>query len=253
MNRIELSKQKFAELFGNVDTSAFETDPDFSDILNRFIFGEVFYHGTLDDKQRELITLVVLTTNQTLDQLRGHVGAALNVGLSPVEIKEAIYQCAPYIGFPKTLNALSHVNDVLKEKNISLPLESQKKAEEDERFDKGLNVQVSIFGDMIKQMSKNAPEDQRHINEYLSAFCFGDIYTRSGLDLKTRELLVLCIISALGGCEGQVKGHVRGNLNVGNNKEVIISALTQCIPYMGFPRTLNALNCVREVVLEKEE
>lgn len=252
MNRIELSKQKITELFGDADSSALPTDPDFFDILNLFIYGEVFYQGNLNDKQRELITLVVLTTNQTLPQLRGHVGAALNVGLTPVEIKEAIYQCAPYIGFPKTLNALSQVNDVFKEKNISLPLESQKQVEENERFDEGLKVQVSIYGDIINQMSKNAPDNQKHINKYLSAFCFGDIYTRSGLDLKTRELLTLCIISALGGCESQVKGHVRGNLNVGNDKELMISAITQCLPYIGFPRTLNALNCVNEIIPEKE-
>lgn len=185
MNRIERSKQKYAELLGNTDFSVLGTDPDFLDILNRFIFGDVFYHGSLNDKQRELITLVVLTTNHTLTQLRVHVGVALNVGLTPVEIKEAIYQCAPYIGFPKTLDALNQVNEVFTEKNISLPLESQKQVEENERFEKGLEIQVAIFSDMIRQRQQNPPENQKHIQEYLSAFCFGEIYYRSGLDIKT--------------------------------------------------------------------
>ncbi len=214
--------------------------------MDHFVYGDVYSHGSLNDKQRELITLVVLATNQTLLQLRDHVGAALNVGLTPVEIKEAIYQCAPYIGFPKTLNALTQANDVFTEKNIGLPLVSQKQVNEDDRFEKGLGIQVAIFGDMIRQMQQNAPENQKHIQEYLSAFCFGDIYSRSGLDIKTRELLTLCILSALGGCENQLKGHVQGNLNVGNDKELMIDAITQCMPYMGFPRTLNALSCVNE-------
>ena len=222
MNRIELSNQKLAELYSDGGSPLIATDPDFLEILNRFVFGEVFYQGCLNDRQRELITLVVLATNQTLPQLRAHVGVALKVGLTPVEIKEALYHCAPYIGFPKTLNALNQANEVFKEKKIALPMESQKQTEENERFDKGLEVQVAIFGDFIKQMSKNTPENQKHINNYLSAFCFGDIYTRSGLDLKTRELLTLCIVSALGGCESQVKGHVRGNINVGNDKELLI-------------------------------
>jgi 4-carboxymuconolactone decarboxylase len=247
MDRIELSKQKYAELFGNADFSAFATDPDFINILNRFIFGEVAYHGGLNNKQRELITLVVLATNQTLPQFRVHVGVALNVGLTPVEIKEAIYQCAPYLGFPKTLNALYQANDVFKEKNIALPLESQRQVEENERFDEGLKVQVSIFGDIIHQMSKNAPENQKHIYEYLSAFCFGDIYTRSGLDLKTREMLTLCIIATLGGCESQLRTHVQGNASVGNDKETLIAAITQCLPYI---RTLNALTCINEMIPE---
>ena len=67
------------------------------------------------------------------------------------------------------------------------------------------------------------------------------------LDLKTRELLTLCIISALGGCESQVKSHVQGNLSVGNSKQTLVDAMTQCLPYMGFPRTLNALACINQV------
>ncbi len=246
MDRIERSQQKYADLFGKTVPSAYATDPEFQDILSRFIFGEVFYQGRLTNQERELITLVVLTTNQTLPQLRAHVGAALNAGLTPVEIKEAIYQCAPYLGFPKTLNALAQANEVFTERNIALPVPSQKQVNESDRLEKGLQLQVSIFGDVIHQMRQNAPEEQKHIQDYLSAFCFGDMYTRSGLDIKTRELLTLCILSALGGCENQVKAHVQGNLNVGNDKVRMIEAITQCLPYMGFPRALNALSCVNE-------
>ncbi|MED4758872.1 MULTISPECIES: carboxymuconolactone decarboxylase family protein [Priestia] len=250
MKRIEKSKEKFRQLFGDGVPATYTTDPDFQDILSHFIFGEVFYQGNLDDKQRELITLVVLATNQTLPQLKAHVNAALNIGLTPVEIKEAVYHCAPYIGFPKTLNAINEVNEVFKAKNIALPIESQKTVDEDNRFQKGLAAQVEIFGDVIKQMQESAPSNQKHMQEYLSAFCFGDFYTRGGLDLKTRELLTFCIISALGGAEGQVKAHVQGNKNVGNDKETLITAITHCLPYMGFPRTLNALACVNEIIPE---
>ncbi|MGG3693724.1 carboxymuconolactone decarboxylase family protein [Heyndrickxia ginsengihumi] len=250
MDRVEKSNEKYKQLFGDGVPNAYATDPDFQDILSRFIFGEVFYQGNLDDKQRELITLVVLTANQTLPQFKAHVGAALNVGVTPVEIKEAIYQCAPYIGFPKTLNAINEANEVFKAKNIELPIESQKQVDEDNRFDKGLATQVEIFGDVISKMQESAPANQKHIQEYLSAFCFGDFYTRGGLDLKTRELLTLCIVSSLGGCEGQVKSHVLGNKNVGNDKETLITAITHCLPYMGFPRTLNALACVNEMIPE---
>lgn len=252
MNRVELSEKKFRELFGEHKGPLTETDPDIQEMLNRIIFGEVFYRGNLTDKMRELITLVVLTTNQNLEQLKAHVGAALNIGVSPVEIKEAVYQCVPYLGFPKTLNAIKQTNEVFKEKNIPLPVESQKQVAEDNRFEKGLKVQKSIFGDVIDQMHKNAPDNQKHIQNYLSAFCFGDIYTRSGLDLKIRELLTLCILSTLGGCESQVKSHVFGNLSAGNDKNTLLEAVTQCLPYMGFPRTLNAIACINEVIPENK-
>jgi 4-carboxymuconolactone decarboxylase len=70
------------------------------------------------------------------------------------------------------------------------------------------------------------------------------------MDLKTRELLTLCIVSSIGGCESQVKAHVQGNKNVGNNKETMITAITHCLPYMGFPRALNALACINEIIPE---
>ena len=250
MDRIEKSRQKFKQLFGDEAGSLQNTDPDFQDNLSHFIFGEVFYQGNLSDKMRELITLVVLASNQTLPQLKVHVSAELNVGVTPVEIKEAVYQCAPYIGFPKTLNAINEVNEVFKAKNIVLPIESQKTVDEENRLEKGLAVQVKIFGDVINKMRENAPAEQEHIQDYLSAFCFGDFYTRDGLDLKTREILTLSIVSCIGGAESQVKAHVQGNKNVGNDKQTLIAAITHCIPYMGFPRALNALACVNEIIPE---
>ncbi len=252
MDRVERSEKKFKELFGDVKSPAEAIDPDFQEILNRFIFGEVFAQGNLADKVRELITLVVLTTNQNLDQVSAHVFAALNAGASPVEIKEALYQCAPYIGFPGTLNAINRANGIFEKAGIPLPVGSQKQVTEETRFDEGLKVQKQIFGDIIDQMHKSASDNLKHIQNYLSAYCFGDIYTRSGLDLQTRELLTLCILISLGGCESQVKSHIFGNTRVGNSRETLISAITQCMPYIGFPRTLNALTALGEVLPEKD-
>ena len=81
------------------------------EILQRNIFGDVFYTGNLNNGERELITVAALATMQTLPQLKAHVGAALNVGNSPLAIRETIYQCAPFIGFPRTLNAIGVFND----------------------------------------------------------------------------------------------------------------------------------------------
>jgi 4-carboxymuconolactone decarboxylase len=112
MDRIDRSEQKRAELSGSSDSQDLAADPDLADILNRFVFGEVYEQGHLTDRQRELFMLVVLATNQTLSQLRLHVGAAVHVGLSQVEGKEALYQCTPYIGFPKALDDLDQANIV---------------------------------------------------------------------------------------------------------------------------------------------
>jgi 4-carboxymuconolactone decarboxylase len=99
-------------------------------------------------------------------------------------------------------------------------------------------------------MYEKSPANQIHIQKYLSANCFGDYYTRKGLDIKTRELLTLSMLIALGGTEPQIKGHIQGNMNVGNDKETLLSVMTQLLPYVGYPRTLNALRCLNEVIPE---
>ncbi len=247
MDRAERSEIKIEELFGDLDDSLAATDPDFFEIQKRFIFGDVAYQGDLSDKMRELITLAVLTTSQTLDPLTIHVRAALKIGVSAIEIKEAVYQCIPYIGFPKTAKSLEQINNVFEEQGVQLPVQSQKRVTEETRFAKGLHVQKSIFGDIIDQMHQHAPASLKHIQNDLSAFCFGDIYTRGGLDLRTREILTLCVLITLGGCENQVKAHINGNLSVGNSKDTLINVISQCVPYIGFPRTLNALTCLNEI------
>jgi 4-carboxymuconolactone decarboxylase len=95
-------------------------------------------------------------------------------------------------------------------------------------------------------MRAAAPKDQRHIQDFLASNCFGDYYTRGGLDLKTRELLTLCMLAALGGCEAQLSGHVAGNLAVGNDRAILVSAITQLLPFIGYPRALNALRVINE-------
>ena len=115
------------------------------------------------------------------------------------------------------------------------------------RYTKGLAAQKAIFGDIIERMRQKSPSDQLHIQDFLVANCFGDYYTRSGLDLKTRELLTFAMLISLGGCEPQVKGHVTGNILLGNDRARLIDVTTQLLPYIGYPRTLNALRVIDEV------
>src|SRR5215467_9274050 len=98
MNRIERSKETYEKLFKQVQSVSGSDDPELMTILQRFIFGEVFFAGNLSDTTRELITITALATNQTLPQLRAHTNAALNIGVKPIEIREIVYQLAPFIG-----------------------------------------------------------------------------------------------------------------------------------------------------------
>ena len=240
------ANEKYRELLKR-DFAISKEDEDLQNIFNNFVYGEVYNHGSLEPKLRELITLVSLTASQGQGMIAEHVEAALNVGANAIEIKEALYQCAPYVGFPRVFSALEEANKVFKDKNIKLPLPSQATVSEETRFEKGLEIQTNTFGQGILDAIRNAPENQKHIRNYLSAMCFGDFYTREGLDMKTRELLTFIMIISLGGQEAQATGHARGNLSVGNDKDTLIEAVTQCIPYIGYPRVLNAISIINNV------
>ena len=197
MNRTDLATKKYEELFASKRTLS-PTDPELMNILQDFIFGEVFYIGNIDDKTRELITVVSLVTMQTLPQLKAHINAALNVGNKPIEVREAIYQCAPFIGFPKTLNAISVFNEVMSERGIKLPLNDMATITEESRYAKGAEIQKSIYGDEVKQAMQKLPKEYKDVvPDVLTTFCFGDFYTRGGLDIKQRELLSLVTLVAL--------------------------------------------------------
>lgn len=247
-DRIERCAETFGRLFGRAPAGEEGTDPEFMKILQRFIFGEVCYTGELSDAMRELVTVTVLTVNQTLPQLTSHVRAAMRVGCTPVEIREAVYQCAPFIGFPKTLNAIAAMNDAFTAAGVSLPLPAQGTVADADRYEAGLAVQAPIYGTEIKERYADLPPVYAEaIPRFLTAFGFGDFATRSGLDGARRELLTLVLLAALGGAEVQVKAHAIGAEKAGNSRETILAALVHAMPYMGIPRLFNALNAVRSV------
>lgn len=253
MDRLQFKKEKMQTFFGNTEFKSALTDPEFSEITHNFLYGDIYAYGNLTDKQRAMIMLVTLTVNQTLDLLEAYTNVALKSELSPIEIKEAVYQCAPYIGFTRVVLALRKINGVFEKNDITLPLEWQRTTDEGTRYAEGYHKREQIFGaEATKKGVENAPGELAHIQEYLCSYCFGDFYTRNGLDLKTRELLTFCMLAALGGCEAQLKSHINGNLNVGNTKEDLVVAVTQCLPHIGFPRTLNAIACIREVVEKRQ-
>lgn len=253
MNRIERSKETYEKLFQQVQSVSSSDDPELMTILQRFIFGEVFYTGNLSDTTRELITITALATNQTLPQLRAHTNAALNIGVKPIEIREVIYQLAPFIGYPKVLNALDTINSVFKDRGIKLPLENQATVTDSERFDKGKAIQTPIYGEGMKQNMKDLPgEFAEAVPRMLTESCFGDFYTRNGLDLKTRELMTFCALTTLGGADKQMGSHATGNMKVGNDKETLFSALIQLYPYIGFPRIANAIYAIKDAKIETD-
>lgn len=245
----EQAQKNHDELFpGHVSTLKV-TDPELIEYFDNFAFDEVLRYGTLDTRTRLMVQLAALIACQALSEYRVMLGAALTAGVTPVEVKEIVYQAVPYMGMGKVFDFLHTTNDVLTERGVALPLPGQSTTTPDSRAEKGLAVQKAIVGaDQVDAMYTNAPADELHLQRYLSANCFGDHYTRTGIDISTRELLTFAMLISMGGCEPQAKGHVAANLNVGNDRQTLLSVVTQLLPYIGYPRTLTAVRLIDEVI-----
>lgn len=248
MSRTQKANETFEKWFGGGTFTNGYTDAEFESIAKNFLCGDALEHGALSDKQRAIVILTTLTASGTYEVLEKYASAALRAGASANEIRETLIQCAPYVGLERVNLSLKEAYAAFEKAGVSETVTEQATVDDDTRFEKGLAVQQEIFGaDNINNMRASAPQELKHIQDYLSAYCFGDFYTRKTLDLKMRELITFCAICSLGGCEPQAKAHAAANISVGNTREMLIDAITQCLPFIGFPRTLNAISCIDSV------
>lgn len=235
------------DLFENF-TKFEKNDPEFYSLFKDFAFGEVYEYSDLAQKESILVTLASLLACQSPKAFKKILMSALDKDITPIEVKELVYQSVPYVGFGRAHNFFGVVTKVFDKKGIDYPLPSQSNTNSQNRHKKGREIQERYFGaEMIQMMNENTPDDQKHFNRFLEGFCFGDFYTRDGLNDRQRELITFVFLASLGGCENQLMGHIHGNLNVGNTKDDLISTITVIMPYIGFPRTLNALDIVNKI------
>ena len=246
MSITEASKKYHERMFPGYHSKFLETDPEFIERFDNFAFDEVVNSDDLDDRTRMMAILATLIGSQSINEYKAMLPAALNFGVTPVEAKEIVYHAVAYLGIGRVFPFLHAVNDILISRGVTLPLEGQATTTMDTRMEAGAKTLVEINGPSMKEFAQSGPEETRHINRWLTGNCFGDYYTRRGLDYKQREMITFCFLSAQGGCEPQLTSHAAANMRVGNDKAFLIKVVSQCLPFIGYPRSLNALRCVNE-------
>ncbi len=240
--RTQRARETYEELFGDLELAINEQNPDFTDIMNNFIYGDTYHQSDLlTTEEKELIALVSLTTQQSYELLKQRSVAAVNVGLTPEEVMEAVVHCSPYVGMATTYDAVSAVAEAFTANGIKLPLQSQTMVSDDGRYDGGAAAQHELFG-------MNPQPGSSDITDYVTAWCFGDFYTRGSIPIETREMLTMCVLANMG--VSQFSAHVTGTYQAGHSKEKILAAMAQMMPYMGTPRTLTAVGIIHEVLPE---
>ena len=218
------------------------TDPEFTAICERFLAetGEEAARE-LPPRTGALAVLAALIGCGGSEMFRRVLPRALDGDLTPEEARETVYQAADYLGLGRMLPFLDALDGVLEERGVSLPLPAMGTTDESDRLERGAAAQAEIFGEHMLEAWK-----ADFINRALAANCFGDYYTRGALDLRDRELITFCFLAAQGGCEPQLTAHARGNMNMGSSRETLLAVCVKCLPYIGYPRTLNAVTCVNK-------
>jgi 4-carboxymuconolactone decarboxylase len=242
------------ELFGDRVSTLAQTDPELIEYFDNFAFDEVYRDAarldqTLDLHTRVMVQLAAILAAGGLAEFRVLATAALaNADVSAVELKEIVYQSVAYVGMARAYDYLHAANDVLTDAGYRLPLPGQSRSTPETRLDHGRSVQGRIVGDdAVTARLTDTRADEVHFQRYLAANCFGDTVGRGGIDLEVRELLTFSMLVALGGADAQVRGHVKGNLDVGNTRHRLLAVLTVLVPFIGYPRTLNGLAAVNAI------
>lgn len=221
------------------------TDPEFAAFITRFAGSEVQAHSQLTDHDRFLVQLGATIAVGGHTVFRLVLDQALDAGVSPVVVKDIVYQATAYVGLTGTADSLRIVNEALTARGVTLPLPGQATTTPETRLEEGTEKQREIVGtERLTAMHQQAPDDAVHFQRFLSGNCFGDYHTRAGLTTQQRELLTFAILVGLGGADNQVAGHVAANLHVGNTRQDLLDVLTVLVPYVGYPRTLNGPGAV---------
>lgn len=241
------------ELMKGAESRLQDTDPEWVDIVANFSQNETVSKSKLTEKEQMLCILSVLMGCQAMGEFQHMLHGALNLGVDPIAIKEVIYQATAYLGIGRVYDFLEISNRIMEQHGITLPLAPQGTTDPHSRFAKGLEKQVSLFGEEIAKRQTDSPALRQNINRWLAENCFGDYYTRTGLNDQEREMITFCFLLSQGGCENQLRGHTAGNFGVGNGKEKLYSVVEQCMPYVGYPRSLNAMNIIDEIADRWEE
>jgi 4-carboxymuconolactone decarboxylase len=240
------AKSHHDQLFGDRVSALAQSDPELIEYFDNFAFEEVPADAarldeTLDLHIRLMVQLAAILAAILaaggLAEFRVVAAAAVaNGGVSPVELKEIVYQSVAYVGMARVFDYLHAVNDVLAEAGVGLPLPGQSASTPQTRLEHGKAVQGRIVGDdAVAARLTDTPADEVHFQRYLAANCFGDTVGRGGIDLEVRELLTFSMLVALGGADAPVRGHVNGNLRVGNTRARLLAVLTVLVPFIGYP------------------
>lgn len=226
--------------------------PDLARYAVEFAYGDLYTRPGLTLAQRQLATVAALAAlGNAAPQLRFHIAGALNVGCTRREVVEVLMHAMVYAGAPAALNGVAAAREVFAEHGGAEPV-TEEAGPGSERFARGLRALEEVDGHAGQQVLDSLADIAPDLGRYVIEFVFGDVYCRTGIDLKTRELASVAMCTALGTAAPQLRVHVHGFLNVGGTRDEVVEVITHLSAYAGFPAALNGIAAAREVFAARD-
>jgi 4-carboxymuconolactone decarboxylase len=222
--------------------------PGLDDLIAEVVYGGVWDRPNLGLADRAICTLAVLSVLQRLTPLKLMVVTALDLGLTPRNILEVFVQVGLYGGFVTVDISAGVAYEVFAVRRLTVPLEPPR-TDSNETLDlKGREVMAKLHGERAQQgyaMPGNAITGELY--SAAIRYGYGELWSRPGLDHRQRMLCALAAFTAMG-LESQLRKFSKSAFNVGLKREEVIEAVIQTAPYGGFPRALNGLAILSEVL-----
>ncbi|WP_406690566.1 carboxymuconolactone decarboxylase family protein [Saccharopolyspora sp. ID03-671] len=253
--RYERGLAVLGEMSGARGTAIVDALADIAPDLGRFVvewaYADIFDRPGLDLQERELATIGALAAlGDTAPQMNFHIDAALRVGVTPVEMVEALVHLVPFTGFPRALNAIGVARAVFADNDLTVDPVVMDDGRD--RYERGVENLIRIDGqhglDVVAFLKDISPDLARYVVE----FSFGDIYHRPWLSPQRKQLVTVAALTAFGDTAPQLAVHIGAALNVGLSPAQVVETLTQVTAYVGFPYVLNAISTAREVFEKRD-
>ncbi|MGE0697712.1 MAG: carboxymuconolactone decarboxylase family protein [Hyphomicrobiaceae bacterium] len=225
-----------------------EAVPGFNDFMAEVVYSGIWDRPGLHKNDRAICTLAALSVLQRLPAIEAITVAALELGLSPRNILEVFVQVGLYAGFVTTEASAAAAHKVFAARGLSVPTEPPRSDTLEELDRKGQQVMAKLHGERAGQ-GYAAPGNAITGELYPSAirYGYGELWSRPGLDHRQRMLCAIAAFTAMG-LESQLRKFGKSALNVGLSRQEIVEAVIQTGPYGGFPRALNGLAILSEVL-----
>lgn len=256
--------EKLKEIDGEAGVEVVENlrhiSPELSQWIVEFPFGDVYYLNKMNNKMQEAAAVGALGALGLLPQLKVHLAASLHVGCTVNEVKEVILQLSTYTGYPKAINAMQVLAELLAERKRQGIVDTEgptASPTNESRIKRGSDALAALDAQQEQRFRDNKANLYPEISRYVIEHAYGDLYSRDVLDSKTRQVVTIAALSALANAPAQLRFHINAGLHVGLSVDEINGIMLLIAVYAGFPAMINATNVLNDVLaaraLEKSE